>query len=329
VRVMMIGRMSVAGAVGAAMCLMLVQGALAQSNAPANSPQKPPETVVVTGQRGADDVNTIVSQFVDLHAARNRKTGQYMRDDAGPLCPVTLGLPPAFDTFVTARLLAVAAKVGARTGVVGACRTNVEILFTDEPEQVVQSLSERTRGAILGVHYVHETRHLLEVTHPIQAWYVTGTRYDQNATVPVSTTSLNGTTKGADDRAPAIDAPYHNVPDRVALGSRIPMRRISAIANVLIVADLKEVGGRDIGPVSDYIAMLALSEPASLDECNALPSILDLMAAGCDARARPAALTDSDMAYLRALYAADLGATTNSMQKDNIANGMKDNLDVR
>ena len=323
---MAIGRMSGASVVSAGICLMLARGALAQSDASSSSAQKPPETVIVTGQRAAEDIDTIVSQFVDLHAAPNRKTGQYMRDDVGPICPLTLGLPPAFDAFVTARLLAVAAKVGAKTGDAGNCRANVEIFFTVEPEQVVQSLSDRTRGAILGVHYVHETRHLLEVTHPIQAWYVTGTRYDQNATVPVSTTSQNGTTQGADDRTPAIDAPYHNVPDRVAMGSRIPMRRVSAIANVLVVADIRQVAGRDIGPVSDYITMLALSEPASLDACNALPSILDLMAAGCDARARPAALTDSDMAYLKALYAADLGATTNSAQKNNIANGMEGNL---
>jgi len=129
--------------------------------------------------------------------------------------------------------------------------------------------------------------------------------------------------KPSDDKTPVFDDAYRNAPDRVALGSKIPMRRISAIANVLIVADLKEVGGHEIGPVADYITMLALSEPVSLDSCNELPSILDLMSNGCGSRAKPDKLTDSDMAYLEALYAADLGAKTNAAQKESIEGGMK------
>ena len=37
-------------------------------------------------------------------------------------------------------------------------------------------------------------------------------------------------------------------------------------------------------------------------------------------------VTGSDMAYLKGLYAADLGATSVSVQKDNIATGMKGEL---
>ena len=282
--------------------------------------QKTPETVVVTGQR---DIDTVVSQFVEQHAKPNRKTGQYMRDDVWPVCPVTLGLPKAFNDFVTARVLAVAASVGAKTGAPGTCKPNVEILFTDDPTAVVRSLSERTHGAILGMHYVHERPGMMEVTRPIQSWYVTATRMDENSISPVTSYGTDYSVKPADDKKPAIDDAYRNAPDRVNLGSAIPMRRISAIANVLIVADIKEVGGREIGPVADYIAMLALSEPASLDSCNQLPSILDLMAQDCPGRAKPVALTENDMAYLKALYTADLGVTTNAAQKQNIESGMK------
>jgi hypothetical protein len=86
------------------------------------------------------------------------------------------------------------------------------------------------------------------------------------------------------------------------------------------------IAGQEIGPIADYIAMLSLSQPNSLDECNDLPGILDLMASGCDARPKPVALTESDVAYLKGLYAADLGAVNVSTQKDNIASGMKGNL---
>ncbi len=93
--------------------------------------------------------------------------------------------------------------------------------------------------------------------------------------------------------------------------------------NVLIVADIKKVAGAEVGPISDYIAMLALSEPRSLDDCNTLPSILDRMSDACRDREKPKALTDSDIAYLKGLYAADLGATTNLTQKESIEAGMK------
>jgi hypothetical protein len=306
------------------MALLSVASASAQSAAP-STPGRP-ETVVVTAHRAQEDIDTIVSRFVDLHAATNRKTGQYMRDDIGPVCPLTLGMPQAFDDFVTARVVRVAASVGAKTDATGTCSPNIEILFTDEPEAVVKSLAVRTRGVILGMHYVHERPQLLEVTHPIQSWYVTGTRVIDDTISPVTTVDPSGSTRSAGDKTPRIDNAYRNAADRVSTGTRLPGRRISSLINVLIVANIREVGGREIGPVADYIAMLALSEPRSLDECNALPSILDLMSSACGSRAKPDKLTDSDIAYLKGLYAADLGATTNSMQKLSIQNGMEDEL---
>jgi hypothetical protein len=287
--------------------------------------QKPPEAVVVTGQRQNDTIDTVVSQFIDVHAKPNRKTGQYMRDDAGPVCPETFGMPQAFNAFVNARVLAVAASVGARTVSTG-CKPNVEILFTDQPAALVKSIAERTRGAILGMHYVHETPRLLEVTHPIQAWYVSGTRYDDVPIAPVASVDMSGDTHSTGTQTAIPDSAYRRGPEAITLGSRIPARRVSSIVNVLIVADINKLAGHEIGPVSDYIAMLALSQPRSLDECNALPSILDLMA-NCDGRQKTETLTAGDMAYLKGLYAADLGAITVSRQKDSIASGMKTNLD--
>jgi hypothetical protein len=313
------------------MVLLPAPALWAQTGSPPSAEtQGKPETVVVTGHKPQQEIDAIVSQFVDLHAAPNRKTGQYMRDDIGPVCPMTLGLPDAFDAFVTARVVQVAASVGAKTDATGKCKPNIEILFTDRPEAVVKSLAERTRGAILGMHFVHETPRLLEVTHPIQGWYITATRLDDNAITPVTSTGMDGTTKGAaDDTTPLPDSGYYSAPDRVGLGSRIPGRRISSITNVLIVADIRKVGGSEIGPVADYITMLALSKPRSLDDCNELPSILDLMSSDCGSRPKPEKLTDSDIAYLKGLYAADLGATTNSMQKVSIQNGMENELEDR
>jgi hypothetical protein len=299
-----------------ALCV-LATGVAAQTDG-GTKPQT--ETVVVTGNRNFDSV---VSQFIDQHAATNRKTGQYMRDDIGPVCPATFGMPDAFNKFVTDRVLAVAKLIGAEAGVPGTCKPNVEILFTGEPGVVVKNLSDRTHGGILGSHYVHETRQLLEITHPVQAWYVTGTRMTTASIEPVTSVGGDGVVKPTDDKTPSVDDMYRKAPARISTGSLIPGRRVSSIMNVLIVADANKVAGQEIGPITDYIAMLALSEPRSLDDCNTLPSILDLMSDGCNGREKPKGLTDSDIAYLKGLYVADLGATTNLTQKESIESGMK------
>jgi hypothetical protein len=298
----------------------------ASTQAPTSSP-KSVETVIVTGRKPAADIDAVVSHFVASHATPNRKTGQYMRLDLGPVCPVTNGLPPAFDKFVTTRVLAVATSVGAKTDASGKCTPNVEILFTDRPAALIGALAEKTRGEILGVHYAHERASLLEVTHPIQGWYVTGTRYDDYSTDTAMSFGVDDTARDTYDRGEVLDDAYYRAPEQMVLNSHIPMRRISSIAHVLILADITKVGGREIGPVSDYIAMLALSQPPSLDDCNELPSILDLMSSTCGTRPKPQALTASDIAYLKALYATDLGATTISAQTKNIDDAMKNNLD--
>jgi hypothetical protein len=56
----------------------------------------------------------------------------------------------------------------------------------------------------------------------------------------------------------------------------------------------------EIGSIADYISMLALTQLNSLDTCQQLPSIVNMLAPGCDRKSN--ALTDSDTAYLRGLY---------------------------
>jgi hypothetical protein len=283
----------------------------------------PAETVTVLGVRKADEkaLMDTISQFVDQHAARDRKSGLLVRDAPAGVCPVTLGLPDNYDQFVTARVVDVARKVGAGAQEIGNCHANIEIIFTNKPQDLVTSLSERTKGLILGFHYVHERGSMIHVYRPIQAWYVTGTRDDSFAKATII--NRNGERDSAHASLHADDA-YGSSP-YTGTGSRITPRNGSQIVNALIVADLAKVGGTEIGPIADYIAMLALSQPDSLDACNPFPSILDLMSGACSSRDKPAALTSSDMAYLKALYEADI-TTSGQRGSDNVAKGMNANL---
>ena len=66
--------------------------------------------------------------------------------------------------------------------------------------------------------------------------------------------------------------------------------------------DTTKLAGQELGPLSDYIAMLALSQAQSYDGCQDVPTITNLMASNCGAEMKPAALTDIDVTYLRGLY---------------------------
>jgi hypothetical protein len=79
--------------------------------------------------------------------------------------------------------------------------------------------------------------------------------------------------------------------------------------------------GYPLGAISDYIAMLTLSQVRLIDGCGELPSILDLMASACK-REKPRSITAADLAYLRALNTVGQGVGY-SMQKAEIEAKMK------
>ncbi len=108
-------------------------------------------------------------------------------------------------------------------------------------------------------------------------------------------------------------------------GSRFAPPNSSLILNAMIVVDTGKLDGQAIGPIADYAAMLALSQARMPDHCGKLPSILDLLTPDCPADARPQALTDGDLAFLKALYAANI-ERFGSSARNNVANGMAQGL---
>jgi hypothetical protein len=215
--------------------------------------------------------------FVTSHGAPAR-SGQFARW-ADPPCPVTVGLSPAMNALVSNRVMALAIKVNAPGLRRRLCKPNIEILFTDRPQELLD-LVARKRQNLLGFHYVPQTKALETVSRPIQAWYLTSTE------------------NGAGARA--LDVADNQMPAGCA-GSPFSSCLRSVFTNVLIVADGAALEGKAIGPAADYIALLALSQSRSLDGCDALPSILDWLSPKCGVGA-PDALTKADIGYLKALY---------------------------
>ena len=234
---------------------------------------------------------------------------------AGQLCIRVVGLTEDQGEAVKRRVEEVATSVGVPAK--ADCeRTNLQIGFTEDPQGMLDGVKGQ-RTNFLG-DMSSRTRGVKTVTLPIQAWYVTnGSLYSARDPDPMKVPVLYQY-----DAARADTEAFHaglqgqqvtgdngasggwgtNYPTTPGVAGPTTPR---TFLNVFVIVDLRKTGGKPLGVISDYVAMLALSEPRALGQCNALPSISDLFA-GCAGRPAPDALTAADAAYLTALYDAQL-----------------------
>lgn len=287
--------------------------------APAADPAMPKaapagvERVTVIGIRPTDSRFERAQHFVQtrLATARSGQLARWME----PVCPLTVGLSPEHGSFVSSRVETLAGLAKAPGPTEAGCRPNIEIVFTDEPQKFADELAETAKGAYLGYHYLSQTEALKTVSRPIQAWYLTATRSSAlggglvgaRLSGPVGTDGILSSARGEIGSAgDGLDIEGRRPPAGCP-GSHFSHCITSSFANVVIVADRRALANRPLGPIADYIAVLAISHMNSLDECSDLPSILDLLAARCGDRPAPTSWTPADLAYLAGLYATDLG----------------------
>jgi hypothetical protein len=100
----------------------------------------------------------------------------------------------------------------------------------------------------------------------------------------------------------------------------------STLYHVIIAAYPNQLVQYEMGSLSDYIAMLALTQITSLDTCQQLPSIVNMLAKDCERKAD--ALTENDMAYLHGLYKAAPDQNA-SIQRGAVAYQMERELNGR
>jgi hypothetical protein len=295
------------------------------SSAPQDS-QSVPE-VQVTAKLDQRTLERVAGQFTESHAAANRAVHQIGRWRVD-VCPGVTGLQPAASAFVSRRVTEVARSVGAPTPETGkggkSCAVNVDIVFTPDPQQLLDHVA-KAYPALLG-----SSRSPGDAIsrHPIQSWYVTGTKVD--GWNPIATGLLAplvvGVQMGVDASTPGgavasdgarVDPAYGEGFTGIGRsGSYLTKGYASELLQVFVVVDTGKVAGHSLSSISDYIAMLALTRMDSLDGCNELSSIIDLLSSGCGDRQKPAALTDADTAYLKALYSSNLEMNLNVERGD-------------
>jgi hypothetical protein len=288
--------------------------AAAQSQNSQSTSEHALQEVTVTAKR-VQDHNTLVhavSGFVESHSApeasRTSQIGRWYEK----VCPLVMGLQPAARDFVTRKILEVARSVGAPAGSVGKKCVTVEIVFTREPQALLDHIAKSYRQ-YLGFYPSSQTRKkwwksVTTFSRPIQAWYETGTRSTdyQPPAFGVSASYLGA----------QLDSEETDIGQQPGgLASRLKRGLRSEFVHVLIIADGGQMARYSLQSVADYLAVLSLTHMSQLDQCAPLPSITDLLASGC---ATPVAdsLTAADRAYLKALYSADLEKNLNFEKGD-------------
>jgi hypothetical protein len=265
----------------------------------------PTESVTVTGIK---NMPAAIGKFVDSMTAPTRVAGKLARWKGG-VCPITVGLPPELAQRLTKRVKDVAAQVGAPVNGKEPCPHNIEIIFTAEPQALLDNV--RIMHPVLLGYYDNsiEAERLATSNRPIQSWYSTAT-VDMRGNVQVDGARKGGVTMtlvippaGFGGPATAPNTVELNMPNAIVTsvtGNRLGDGISSALSNVMIIADTGKLLGRDMASMGDIIAMLALAQVQAPDSCQELPSVLNLLVPGCSQTSN--ALTSSDLAYLRALY---------------------------
>ena len=221
-----------------------------------------------------------------------------------PICPRTVGLPDAANALVTRRVREIAAMAGARLAAAGkSCSVNLLIVFTLDAQGFLDQVRSKDPEA-LGFHFFHDRKKVSRVLYPVQAWYQTETE-DMNGYTEPDTDEDTGMTafNGMTGLSPG---------QRSAESWRFNKGWSSNLISALVVVDTTAVNGLGgvadgipLEPLADYVAMMGLSQTKSPDRCKALPTIANLVARDCPQDRKPAAITDTDIAYLKALYATD------------------------
>jgi hypothetical protein len=294
---------------------MLVVSIVVASPQPlaAQPARTPTENVTVTGTKSRE----VWEKFVESLAAPARMTGKIARWEEG-VCPLTVGLRPEFTKFVTKRVRDVAALAGAPVSADASCTPNLQILFSAHPQILLDNIRKKHPQFLGYYDNSAQLKDLATVTRPIQAWYMTGTK-DLHGQILIDGKPA-GLGVQMHDALTGQEFFFPNAKISVSSGTRLDDGLRSIFYRVTIVADPTKLVDYEIGSIADYISLLALTQLNAPDTCQQLPSIVNMLAAGCERKVD--ALTDNDIAYLRGLYKMSPNMTLR-IQQDEIAYQME------
>jgi hypothetical protein len=291
--------------------------------AAAQQGQASDEQVVVVGR----PTEEVVREFVDELAISAQAQNQLSRWDRR-ICPGVAGLRTRYAQFVIDRLAQRALDVGLDVGERG-CDANVLIVVTPNPDAVARDLTQNHRRAM--GYYQERLRSTLgrsalaafaRSDAPVRWWHVS------------RTASADG--EEIEEPSPSVLPPSGNTmfmltmkyPTVIGGGSsRLARRTRQDFGAAFVIVDAHRLPdiGHDFAALADYVAMVTLAQVDPDADTSSYPTILNLFRQNREAEP-VRALTDWDIAYLRALYDITREERSASAQEGEIARSMNRDL---
>ena len=259
----------------------------------------PPTTVdpvVVEGARLRDLVERFVDDIVEPPVRRGPARW------ARRVCVGAVNLRQEVAQALVDQVSDVARRVDLEVGEPG-CRPNILIVGAADGAALARGLVEQ-RPRLFRPGYSGASRSRLALERftttpaPVRWWHVSQ---------PVN----------RDTGAPAVRLPGGGPPTIVTRG-RLRTNISNTLQRVVIVVDLNAASGLNTAQLGDYIGVVALAQVDPDAETSAYDTILNLF----ETDPRPSGMTDWDMAYLSALYGAELDQSGPPSQRREIVDRM-------
>jgi len=199
-----------------------------------------------------------------------------------PICPLVAGLPFEEGKFVFQRVSQVASEAGIPLGAPN-CRPNLLIVMTREPEALLEDWWDQQPRLFNTDRGVAGIKRIIRGAAPVRVFYNAC-----SVPPPMRKTFAIGVLANC---------------DKGKLGSRLSWTTVRVIYSVVIVVDKRQTENLELGPLTDYVAMLSLAQIRRDPDLGAAPTILRLFDQS-DAPA-PQALSTWDQAFLKSLYDTD------------------------
>ncbi len=209
-----------------------------------------------------------------------------------PVCPVVVGLPPAFANAISARFRAVSVEAGARIDRNEKCSPNIFLIVTDDVEKFIAELRTEYRG--LFARLAHDDRDTALADGPVRAWRVSDELAHDGSS------GFNGK-----------DAP--RVYRKAGSMSRISLPTQQIAYGAVVIFDIDAIDNKSVGQIADYAAMRALAGARPPKANMRVDTILSLFESNGEA---PQGLTDADRSMLKGIYTVQPNARAGSQIAD-------------
>ena len=226
---------------------------------------------------------------------RGRRTARWDRD----ICIRVANMDPQYAQFMIDRISDMAAGLGLKPGEPG-CRPNIIIASTNDGPLMAQTLVESMET---------DMRPVLGISDRGRAAF----QAFQTSEAPV--------------RWWHVSLPYDVDTGDLALGtmrvrqvSRLRSNTREDLARVMVILDVSRIGRVSFGALSDYVAMVVLTQADPEGETSGYDTILNLFRS----EDRSAVLTEWDRGFLTALYSASRDRPRQASLAREIAGRMAD-----